>query len=103
MLLERARAGEVLLVISEVTRLELANARADVRAVLASVPTDHLELVQSSDEVQRLAERYVAEGVIGRKMMADALHIAAATVNGGRYAGELEFQAHTQLLSRARV
>lgn len=81
-LLERARAGEVVLVISEVTHLELTNARADVRAVLASIPAEHLELILVSDEAQQLAERYVTEGVIGPKMMADALHIAVATLNG---------------------
>lgn len=81
-LLERARAGEVVLVVSEITEIELAHASSEVRAVLDDFPADSIERIKVSNEAYRLAEQYIKEGVIGPKMFADARHIAVATVNG---------------------
>jgi len=81
-LLEQARAGEVVLVISEITEIELAHASAEVRAVLDDLPAESIERIKVSNEAYRLAEQYIREGVIGPKMIADARHIAVATVNG---------------------
>jgi predicted nucleic acid-binding protein len=80
-LLDRARAGEVVLVVSEVTEVELATAPADVRAVLESLPREAVERVELTEEVRTLAGEYIAAGVIPPKMLADARHIGVATVN----------------------
>lgn len=79
-LVERARAGEVVLVVSEVTELELADARAEVRAVLTNLPPECIERVELTAEARTLAEQYIAAGVISPKMLADARHIGIATV-----------------------
>lgn len=80
-LFDRARAGEVLLVISEITELELVDARPEVRAMLESLPAECVERIEVNDEAYRLAEQYIRTGVIGPRMLADARHIAVATVN----------------------
>lgn len=80
-LMDRARAGEVLLVVSEVTELELADARPEVRAILASLPPNSIDRVELTPEARALAEHYVDAGVISAKMRADAQHIGIATVH----------------------
>ena len=39
-----------------------------------------VEVIPASNEAERLARLYIAEGVIPEKFLSDALHIAAATV-----------------------
>jgi hypothetical protein len=80
-LMDRAVAGEVLLVVSEVTELELVDARPAVRAVLTSLPPECIERVELTPEARVLADQYIAAGVISAKMRADAQHIGIATVN----------------------
>jgi hypothetical protein len=80
-LVERAAAGEIVLVVSEVTDLELAGASGQVRAVLETLPAACVERVDLTAEARELSEQYIAAGVIGPRMAADARHIAIATVN----------------------
>ncbi|WP_420129927.1 PIN domain-containing protein [Longimicrobium sp.] len=80
-LLDRARAGEVVLVVSEVTEVELATAPVEVRAVLENLPRSAVERVELTEEARTLAGEYIAAGVIPPKMLADARHIGVATVN----------------------
>ena len=79
-LIQRARAGEVVLVVSEVTELELAGAREEVRAVLTNLPAEAVERVELTEEARTLAQHYITAGVISPKMLADARHIGIATV-----------------------
>jgi hypothetical protein len=51
-----------------------------VREVLVAVPDGHIEIVRLTTEADRLARRYVAEGILQANMLADAQHIAMATV-----------------------
>lgn len=80
-LLDRARAGEVVLVVSEVTEVELATAPPEVRAVLANLPSEAVERVELTEEARALAGHYISAGVISPKMLADARHIGVATVH----------------------
>jgi hypothetical protein len=81
LLMDRARAGEVLLIVSEVTDVELADARPAVRAVLDELPPEAIERVELTAEARALSEQYIAAGVIGPRMAADARHIAVATTS----------------------
>lgn len=74
--------GDLTLVLSELTLRELAPAPANVRAVLAAVPDRHVEVVQLTPAADELARRYVADGILKPNMLADAQHIAMATVFG---------------------
>ena len=79
-LMEGFISGERVLVLSTLTVQELAAAPAEVRRRLAAVPEAHIETLQLDSEAMALAEAYVAAGVLSAKMVADAQHIAVATV-----------------------
>lgn len=79
-LLDAFRKGELRLVLSELTLRELEAAPATVRGVLGEVPAGHVEALPLSPESEDLASAYIADGAIGPRMHADALHIALATV-----------------------
>ena len=79
-LFNRFEAGEYVLVISSVTVGELRSAPQAVRAILDRVPESYIERLQLTPEGERLADLYLAAGVIPRRMAADAQHIAAATL-----------------------
>ena len=49
--------------------------------MLALIPEYGIRLLGPSEEARRLAEIYVAEGIIPQTHFEDSLHIAAATVN----------------------
>ncbi len=80
MLFERFRRGELTLVFSRTTLDELKRAPEPVRMVLEAVPGEHTEFLETSADVEQLAEHYLAAGVVGRSMRDDAVHIAFATL-----------------------
>ena len=73
-------AGELILVLSDLTLRELEAAPEAVMLSFARVPEAHIELVGVSAEAEELAASYIREGAIGANMRADALHIALAVV-----------------------
>ena len=79
-LLEAFRSGELTLVLSELTLRELEAAPEAVRTVLERVPSGHVEVLALNREAEELATAYFSDGAIGERMLADALHIALATV-----------------------
>ena len=72
--------GDLRLVLSELTLRELEPAPLAVREVLATVPESSIEVVRLSPAADELARRYLAEGILKANMLADAQHIAMATV-----------------------
>jgi predicted nucleic acid-binding protein len=80
-LFERFRAGTMIAVVSDLVRSELKRAPLPVHAVLAGVPQVGREDVVLTDEARRLADCYLAAGVVGRSMRLDAQHVAAAVVH----------------------
>ena len=64
--------------------LELENTRiTEKREQMKTLIADYeVTVLPASDEAERLAGAYVSEGIIPAKYVADALHIAAATVAG---------------------
>jgi hypothetical protein len=72
--------GDLRLVLSELTLRELAPAPLAVREVLASVPDGHIQVVRLTPAADELARRYLAEGILKANMLADAQHIAMATI-----------------------
>lgn len=79
-LFEKFIEGEIILVVSELTLLELQLAPEAVRSVIDAVPHAHKEMFELTEEAARLAGRYIAEGIIGAANLLDAQHIAIATV-----------------------
>ncbi len=80
-LFDKFKAGEAIIVVSDLTMLELSLAPAEVRTALDEVPEAHREYVGLTEEAALLAQRYVTEKVIGGAKQVDAQHIAIATIN----------------------
>lgn len=80
-LMDMFTRGEALLVLSDLTLLELQEAPRDVRTVLEKVPEKHREYVELTEEATILAQHYIDTEVIGAAKRVDAQHIAIATIN----------------------
>ena len=80
-LMDMFTRGEALLVLSDLTLLELQEAPVDVRTVLEKVPEKHREYVELTEEATILAQHYIDTEVIGAAKRVDAQHIAIATIN----------------------
>jgi predicted nucleic acid-binding protein len=82
-LFEEIKAGEYEVFISELVMAEINKANETIRQKLIGQVKDiDPEGVELSGEVKALAARYVEQGIIPEKYKDDAMHIAAATVNG---------------------
>ena len=62
------------------TLRELEPAPVAVREVLAAVPEASIEVVRLTPGADALARRYLTEGILKANMLADAQHIAMATI-----------------------
>jgi predicted nucleic acid-binding protein len=81
LLFQRLENKEVIFVISEVLMGELENAPERVRTLLDNYNNDDFEKVPLTDEARELAEKYIAENVIGKTSYDDCCHIALATIH----------------------
>ena len=81
-LFQRAERGEVTLVVSSVTRREVAKAPPPVREILERVDRGGVENIVATEAVKALADQYVVAGALTERMRADAEHVALATVVG---------------------
>ena len=75
------KTGSNILVISDITLAELETAPQEVQEILLLVPTDYMDVIEFSEEANQLAQTYLRDGVLSRKSIADAQHIATATSN----------------------
>ncbi len=80
-LFERLAKDEVVFVVSDLLDLELLNAPENVRELLHIYSEDRFERVELTDEALELADKYIAEKVVGKTSLEDCRHIALATVN----------------------
>jgi predicted nucleic acid-binding protein len=76
---EQVHRGRIILLFSEVVRLELFDAPPPVRAVLASIPVDAIESVALDVAALFLRDAYLAGGVVGPGAFDDASHVAIAS------------------------
>jgi len=74
------RTGRVVIALSRVVKDELEGSPARVRDLLDSLPPEFLLDVPITAEVHALRDAYLAAGVIGRRSIQDATHVAAATL-----------------------
>ncbi len=73
--------GSEILVISDLTLIELAQAPVAVQQVLDRVPERHREVVELTESAAALAQAYLKAGVVTRRQLVDAQHIAVATLH----------------------
>jgi predicted nucleic acid-binding protein len=79
-LFERLKNGEIIFVLSDVLDKELLRAPAHVRNLLDGYDANSLEHVALTQESIDLANRYIAEKVVGGASIDDCYHIATATI-----------------------
>jgi len=72
--------GEIILVVSELLQAELILAPESVRDHFEKY-SEQIEIVELTEEAKNLADRYIAERVVGVTSKADCQHIAIATIN----------------------
>ena len=80
-LFERFESGSAIMMISAITLSELESAPPRVRNILTQVPAGNTRYVELTVEAEQLANNYLSEGVVSMKSLADAEHIAIATIN----------------------
>ncbi|MEJ2067708.1 MAG: PIN domain protein [Deltaproteobacteria bacterium] len=79
-LFDEFRVGDKTAVVSDLTRHELESAPKNVKGVILSLPERSIENIFLTDEAEQLASVYLSNGVVGKKHIADAQHIAIASV-----------------------
>ena len=79
-LLDLARDGRLVLLVSDLLLEELASAPPAVLEVLAALPPDATETLTTTEGSRRLRDAYLAAGVVGAASERDAHHVALASV-----------------------
>lgn len=80
---DEIKKGEYEIFISGMAILEINRAPQEIAEKLWNIIRDlNPEELALNDEVEALADKYIEEGIIPAKYRNDALHIAAATING---------------------
>lgn len=67
--------------VSDVTRRELAPAPPRVRELLTQIPAEFVVNLLLDPEAEALANAYITGNALGKGSLADAQHIALASVN----------------------
>jgi hypothetical protein len=81
LLFQQLENKEVIFVISTVLGKELESAPLNVKKLLDNYDESSFERVDLTDEAKELADKYIAENVVGRTSLDDCRHIALATIN----------------------
>ena len=74
------RTGRIVVLVSQVVVDELREAPPQVREVFSSLAGESLVPVDLTPETIELRDDYVAAGIVSRRFVDDATHVAAATV-----------------------
>lgn len=81
LLFEMVKLGQIFCVYSDLSETELQNAPQRVRDFFVSLPKEHLQFVEVTEEAYELAQKYLDEKVVGQTSADDCKHIATATIN----------------------
>ena len=101
LLFRRLENKEVIFVVSDLLREELKGAPEFVRNLLDNYSDDCFEIIMQTDETKELADKYIAEGVVGKTSLDDCRHIALATINNANVLASWNFK-HIVNLARIR-
>ena len=72
--------GKICVILSDVLEGEIQRSPQNVRDFYRTIPESQIERSFSTDESNKLAERYITEGVVGKSSLDDCRHIALATL-----------------------
>ena len=81
LLFEKVKLGQIICVYSNLSETELKNAPENVKNFFINLPKQNTEFVEVTEEAYSLAEKYIAEKVVGQTNADDCRHIATATIN----------------------
>ena len=80
-LFEQLKNREIVFVVSDILIDELEKAPSRVKYLLDNYDENSLERIVLTDEAKELANKYIAENVVGETCLDDCRHIALATIN----------------------
>jgi len=93
LLFKDVAAGKYEAFTSDAVVKELTAAPASKSAMMIALVGEYkIETLTVNDEINRLADLYVAEGIIPAKYRTDGVHIAVAAVNGLDIIASMNFQ-----------
>jgi len=78
---ERITEERITVIVSELLEDELSGAPTFVRELFEEILNQRAQYVNVTEEVERLANNYIEEKVVGQTSYADCTHIALATIN----------------------
>ena len=81
LLFEKVKLGQMICVYSDLSETELKNAPENVRNFFINLPKENTEFIEVTEEAYLLADKYMAEKVVGQTSADDCRHIATATIN----------------------
>lgn len=93
--------GEIKMLFSQMTEIELENAPKKVKDLILKVPETNIEFLSISDQAIDLADKYISEKVVGKTSRPDCLHIAIATLNNADVLASWNFK-HIVNVTRIR-
>lgn len=79
-LFSNIKKGKFIVVVSDVVNAELAKAPSEVQALAESIK-DFTELAEITTAAIELQQAYIKAGVVTKKSLNDALHVAIATTS----------------------
>jgi predicted nucleic acid-binding protein len=71
---------KITIIISELVVDELKNAPDNIKAFYDSMPNEILKIVNITDEIKTLANKYIEANILTEKHIRDCLHVATATI-----------------------
>jgi hypothetical protein len=80
-LIDRISKGELKILVSRLTDIELAKAPQQVRDLANSLPLEYVEWLDITAQAVQLADHYISDKVVGQTGHSDCIHIALATLN----------------------
>ena len=101
LLFDKIINGEIKMLYSQMTEIELAGAPDHVKELIKKIPDDCIEFLVITDDATKLAEQYIRENVVGKTSRADCIHIAIATINNADILVSWNFK-HIVNVSRIR-
>ncbi len=101
LLIDKIIKGEIKLLFSQLTEIELNGAPQYVKDLVKQIPDEHIEFLAITDEANKLADQYIKENVVGKASLQDCRHIAIATLNNADILASWNFK-HIVNVSRIR-
>ncbi len=100
-LFDKIIKGDLKLLYSQMTEIELTTAPEYVRNLLTKIPNSNIEILNINQEANKLADKYLSEKVVGKTSRPDCLHIAIATLNNADILASWNFK-HIVNVTRIR-